>query len=55
MGKLDGIARGITNSMQVVETMAQKLDEAAQGVRIIAEKIRSCTNSLSTEVDKFKI
>ena len=55
MEKLDGIAHGITNSMHVVENMAQKLDEAAQGVRIIAEKIKKCTNSLVAGVDKFKI
>jgi len=55
MGKLDSIARGIANSMHIVETMSQKLDEAAQGVGAITEKIRSCTSSLSVEVDKFKI
>ena len=55
MQKLDSIAHGITNSMHMVETMAQKLDEAAKGVGSIAEKIRTCTNSLSREVDKFKI
>ena len=55
MEKLDGIARGITNRMHVVESMAQKLDEAAQGVRSIAERIRTCTDSLTKEVDKFKI
>ena len=55
MQKLDSIAHGITNSMHIVETMAQKLDEAAKGVGSIAEKIRTCTNSLSREVDKFKI
>ena len=55
MKKLDEIAHGITNSMHSVEDMAKKLDEAAQGVARIAEKVRTCTNSLSKQVDKFKI
>ena len=55
MKKLDEIAHGITNSMHSVEDMAKKLDEAAQGVAGIAEKVRTCTNSLAKQVDKFKI
>ena len=55
MKKLDEIAHGITNSMHSVEDMAKKLDEAAQGVARIAEKVRTCTNSLAKQVDKFKI
>ncbi len=55
MEKLDTVAHGITNSMHMVESMSQKLDEAAKGVGSIAEKIRACTNALSIEVDKFKI
>ena len=55
MKKLDEIAHGITNSMHSVEDMAKKLDEVAQGVAGIAEKVRTCTNSLAKQVDKFKI
>ena len=55
MKKLDEIAHGITDSMHIVEDMAKKLDEAAQGVARIAEKVRTCTNSLAKQVDKFKI
>ena len=55
MHKLDDIAKGITESMNLVEKRAEALSYAAEGVGSVSEKVRTCTNKLFTELDKFHI